>query len=63
LKGTFGEILFFRAGLAEALDAVAFFPLAALPEKLDAFITLEDRPLRAGGGGKTLETVVLGHAE
>ena len=36
-----GSGLFFRFGLTEAGDAIAFLPLAALAEQFDAFETLE----------------------
>lgn len=45
-------------GLAEALDAVARFPLAALLEKIDALETLQDIALNDEAVGP-LETLVL----
>jgi hypothetical protein len=51
-----------RLGLAEALDAVALLPLAALLEEIHAFEALEDIALHdeAAAG---FEAVVLGHEE
>ena len=47
--------LHFRLGLAQAGDAVAFLPLAALLENLDAFKPFHDIALGAqvGGGAQT----------
>jgi hypothetical protein len=45
-------------GLAETLDAVAGFPLAALFQEVDALETLEDVALDDNAGG-ALETFVL----
>jgi len=47
-------------GLAETLDAVARFPLAALFEDVDALETLQDVALNDETVG-ALETFVLGH--
>jgi hypothetical protein len=47
-------------GLAQALDAVARFPLAALFEQIDALETLQDVALNDDTAG-TLETFVLRH--
>jgi len=45
-------------GFAEALDAVARFPLAAFLEQIDAFKTLQDVAFDNDTAG-TLETFVL----
>jgi len=45
-------------GLAEALNAIADLPLAALPENLDALEALEDVAFNDEAGG-ALETFVL----
>ena len=47
-------------GLEQALDAVAFFPDAALLEKVHAFKTLQDITLY-DETARALETFVLGH--
>jgi hypothetical protein len=47
-------------GLAQALDAVTGFPLAALPEQVDALEALEDVAFDDDTAG-TLETFVLRH--
>jgi hypothetical protein len=47
-------------GLAETLNAVAFLPLAALAEKLDALEALEDVAFNDDSLG-TLEAAVLRH--
>jgi hypothetical protein len=52
----------FGLGLAQALDAVAGFPLATLFEQVDAFKTLQDVALDDNTAG-TLETFVLRHGE
>ena len=54
--------LFLRFGLAETLDAIAFLPLPALPEELDALVALKDVALyleTAGG----FEARMLGHGK
>jgi hypothetical protein len=61
LKGMVPSVcLDVRLGLADADDALAFFPLAALFENGDAFETLQDITFDDDAFG-TLETVVLGH--
>jgi hypothetical protein len=57
-SGIGSETLFLRLGFAEADDALAFLPLTALLEQLDALEAFEDIPLdleTAGG----LETRML----
>jgi hypothetical protein len=49
-------------GLAQALDAIASFPLAAFSEQVDALETLQDVALDDDTVG-TLETFVLRHGE
>jgi hypothetical protein len=49
-------------GLAQALDAIAGFPLAALSEQVDALEALQDVALDDDTAG-TLETFVLRHGE
>ena len=47
-----------RLGFAEALNAIARFPLAAFLQEVDAFETLQDVTLNNETGG-TLEAFVL----
>jgi hypothetical protein len=49
-------------GLAQALDAVAGFPLAAFPEQVDALKALQDVAFDDDTVG-TLETFVLRHGD
>jgi hypothetical protein len=50
----------FRLGLAQAGDPLAFFPLAAFPEQLQALKALEHIPFAAQGGGRP-QTAMLRH--
>ena len=50
-----------RQRLAEARHAVAVLPLAAGLENRDAFETLEDIALGAGGSGGRTKTAMLRH--
>ncbi len=52
--------LLFALGLGQPDGALAFFPLAALFEELDALEALEDRAFSGGGTGG-FERIVLGH--
>jgi hypothetical protein len=50
-----------RGGFREVEGALAFFPLTALFEQLDAFKTLEDAALGTNGAAAGLEGRMLGH--
>jgi hypothetical protein len=49
-----------RLGLRKADDFLAFLELAAFLQKLDAFKTLQDVPLRGDGAG-SFKTAMLRH--
>jgi hypothetical protein len=62
-KWEYGVGLDVGFGLAETLDAIARFPLAALLEQGDALEALEDIAFYDDAAAGGLETGMLGHKE
>lgn len=53
------KVLFFRLCLAQASDAVAFFPFAAFAKKVNTLKTLEYAAFLERGGSTFFETWML----